>query len=67
MHIGIFNDIRLRISFFNRSVLGDIHEMHNYLVLKLIFRIYNLTNNNIKKIKLSNIYSANNHPRYFYD
>lgn len=50
-----------------KCVISNIDEIHNYLILKLIFVVYKLTDNNIEITKPLIVYNANSHLTHLND
>lgn len=59
MYAAISNYNKLQLDLFNGYVFSDIDRMRHYPILKLIFAINNLANDNGEKTKPLIVYNAN--------
>ena len=62
MHAAILNYNKLQSGFLSKCVFSNIDRTHHHSVLKLIFAINNLANDNGKKTLLLIVYNAKDHP-----
>ncbi len=67
MHAIISDCNELQSGLLSRYILSNIDETHHRPVLKLIFAVNNLTNDDSEKTEPLTMYSANDHPTYLND
>lgn len=67
IYITILDTNKLQSSIFNRCIISDIDKMYYHLILKLIFTMYNLMNNNNEATKYLIVYNINIYPTFLND